>query len=227
MNEPLVLASDICRSFPNGKNAVLPVLTDIDCRVGTGDRVALVGVSGSGKTTLLHILGGLDEPTSGSISWPALGAREELRPGKVAFVFQTPSLFPALTVVQNVALPLLLMDKQNDATTKAREILAKFELLDLCEKLPEELSGGQAQRVAMARALVTGARLILADEPTGQLDSSTATHLLDLVLNIMDGSDTALVIATHDETVAARLNTRWSIDAGQLRHDVMPTRKSA
>lgn len=227
MNEPLVLASGICRSFPNERNAALSVLTDIGCHVDSGDRVALVGVSGSGKTTLLHILGGLDAPTSGSISWPALGAREDLRPGKVAFVFQTPSLFPALTVVQNVALPLLLMDKQVDATARAREILAKFELLDLSEKLPEELSGGQAQRVAMARALVTGARLILADEPTGQLGSSTATHLLDLVLNIMDGSDTALVIATHDETVAARLNTRWSVDAGQLRYDVMPTRKSA
>lgn len=227
MNKPLVLANGVCRSFPDGRNAALPVLIDIDCRFDTGDRVALIGVSGSGKTTLLHILGGLDAPTSGSIAWPALGAREELRPGKVAFVFQTPSLFPAMTVVQNVALPLLLMDKQIDATARAREILAKFELLDLSEKLPEELSGGQAQRVAMARALVTGARLILADEPTGQLDSSTATHLLDQVLDIIDDSDTALVIATHDETVAARLKTRWSIDAGQLRNDARPTRKSA
>jgi putative ABC transport system ATP-binding protein/lipoprotein-releasing system ATP-binding protein len=227
MNEPLVLANGICRSFPNGRNASLPALIDIDCHVDAGDRVALVGVSGSGKTTLLHILGGLDAPTSGSISWPALGARDELLLGKVAFVFQAPSLFPALTVVQNVALPLLLMDKQVDATARAREILAKFELLDLSEKLPEELSGGQAQRVAMARALVTGARLILADEPTGQLDSSTATNLLDLVLDIIDDTDTALVIATHDETVAARLNRRWSIDAGQLRNDAKPARKSA
>jgi ABC-type lipoprotein export system ATPase subunit len=227
MNKPLVLANGICRSFRNGRNGTLPALIDVDCHVDAGDRVALVGVSGSGKTTLLHILGGLDTPTSGSISWPALGMREELRLGKVAFVFQAPSLFPALTVVQNVALPLLLMDKQVDATARAREILAKFGLLDLSEKLPEELSGGQAQRVAMARALVTGARLILADEPTGQLDSSTATHLLDLVLDIIDGTDTALVIATHDETVAARLNTRWSIDAGQLRSDARPTRKSA
>lgn len=227
MNEPLLVAQGISRSFADGRDARLSVLLNIDCRIDAGERVALVGVSGSGKTTLLHILGGLNAPTSGNIAWPALGVRDELRPAKIAFVFQTASLIPALTVVQNVALPLLLMDMGVDATARAEEMLNKFELSELAERLPEELSGGQAQRVAMARALVAGARLILADEPTGQLDSATATHLLDLVLRVIDDTGAALVVATHDETVAARLDTRWSIDAGRLHHDAAVTRKSA
>jgi putative ABC transport system ATP-binding protein/lipoprotein-releasing system ATP-binding protein len=222
MDDPLVVTRGLCRSFADGNRARLPVLFDINCHVGARDHVALVGVSGSGKTTLLHVLGGLDMPTSGTIAWPALGPRETLRPAKIAFVFQRPSLFPALSVVQNVALPLLLLDIRGDATAAAMDLLDQFGLPDLADKLPEELSGGQAQRVAMARALITRPRLVLADEPTGQLDSTTAHHFLEVTLNLIGESDTALVLATHDEAVAARLDIRWSLDAGRLCVGALP-----
>jgi ABC-type lipoprotein export system ATPase subunit len=222
MPDPLAETHSLCRSFADGSRARLPVLVDINCHIGTGDRIALVGVSGSGKTTLLHILGGLDIPTSGTIAWPALGPRETLRPAKIALVFQRPSLFPALSVVQNVALPLLLLDKRGDATAAAMGLLDQFGLSDLAEKLPEELSGGQAQRVAMARALIAKPRLVLADEPTGQLDSATAYHFLDIALHLIGESDAAFVLATHDEAVAARLDIRWSLDAGRLSVEALP-----
>jgi putative ABC transport system ATP-binding protein/lipoprotein-releasing system ATP-binding protein len=219
MSDPLVLARGICRSFEDGNESRLPVLFDVDCRIDAGDRIAVVGVSGCGKTTLLHILGGLDDPTSGHITWPALGSQETLRPANVAFVFQVPSLFPALTVIDNVALPLVLLDANVDASAKAAELLMNLELSTIANKLPDELSGGQAQRAAMARALATGPRLILADEPTGQLDGATAEHFLNRVMAIIDETGAALVVATHDETVAARLETRWSIVDGRLNDD--------
>lgn len=221
MDNPLVETYRLCRSFADGSRARLPVLFDIDCHIDVGSSIALVGVSGSGKTTLLHILSGLDIPTSGTIAWPALGPREKLRPANVGFVFQRPSLFPALSVAQNVALPLLLLDRRDDVAIEATDLLDQFGLLELAEKLPEELSGGQAQRVAMARALITKPRLVLADEPTGQLDSSTAHQFLDVALHLIDKSGTAFVLATHDDAVAARLDLRWTLDAGRLSVDAL------
>ncbi|MDL2409183.1 ABC transporter ATP-binding protein [Rhizobium calliandrae] len=222
MGDPLAETHGLCRSFADGNRARLPVLFDINCHIDASDRIALVGVSGSGKTTLLHILGGLDVPTTGAIAWPALGQRETLRPAKVAFVFQRPSLFPALSVAQNVALPVLLLEGRDNAEVAALDLLDQFGLLDLAAKLPEEISGGQAQCVAMARALITKPRLILADEPTGQLDSAGAHHLLDIALYLVGESGAAFVLATHDEAVAARLDIRWSLDAGRLSTDVLP-----
>jgi len=219
MRDPLMLARGICRSFDDGNESRLRVLIDVNCRIDAGDRIAVVGVSGSGKTTLLHILGGLDDPTRGNITWPALGSQERLRPASVAFVFQMPSLFPALTVIDNVALPLVLLDSTVDASARAEELLMKLELSKIANMLPDELSGGHAQRAAMARALAAGPRLILADEPPGQLDGATAEHFLDCVMAVIDETGAAFVVATHDETVAARLETRWSIVAGRLNDD--------
>lgn len=160
---------------------------------------------------------GLDVPTAGSIAWPALGARETLRPQRIAFVFQVQSLLPALSVVENVELPLLL---GRSAKRRAREAaigaLARIGLTDLADKLPEELSGGQAQRIAVARALAYEPKLILADEPTGQLDHPTAMHLFDVLLAALAGSDTTLVVATHDRSVAERMTTRWTMRFGRL-----------
>jgi len=176
-----------------------------------------VGRSGSGKSTLLHLLGGLETPTFGTLTWPALGAHETLRPTQVAFVFQMPSLLPALSVIENIELPLLL--GQTDAATArsaATTALAQMDLAALADQLPEELSGGQAQRVAVARALAYRPRLILADEPTGQLDRPTAQHLFDVLLTALEGTDTALVIATHDSTVAERLDQVWQMHRGVL-----------
>ncbi len=212
----LVLARGVGRTYRRGAAAVA-ALASATCAVAPGDRIALVGPSGSGKSTLLHLLGGLDTPTSGEISWPALGPRETLRPARVAFVFQMPSLLPPLSAVENVELPLLLQDvDQATARAAALEALARMDLAAIADKLPEELSGGQAQRVAMARALAIGPALILADEPTGQLDHPTAEHLLDVLEESLEGTPAALVVATHDPAVAARMDVVWRIHHGIL-----------
>jgi ABC-type lipoprotein export system ATPase subunit len=212
MSDMLVVGNRLGRDYPRG----IAALRDVHCRIASDARIAVVGPSGSGKTTLLHILGGLDKPTSGTIEWPGLGPFEELRPRHIGLVFQTSSLFPALTVAQNVGLPMVLAGDPASARAAAAALLDLFGLGDLRDKLPEELSGGQSQRVAMARALVMKPKLVLADEPTGQLDSITAQFFFDTVLEQLDGTGTALVVATHDEAVAARMATRWTMDHGRL-----------
>jgi ABC-type lipoprotein export system ATPase subunit len=216
VSRTLVSGKGLGRDFQDGNGGRIPVLRDVDCEIAAGVRIALVGPSGSGKTTLLHILGGLDKPTAGTITWPGLGSYEELRPRQIGFVFQSPSLFPALTATQNVGLPLMLAGENGAAEETAAALLQSFGLGELGDKLPEELSGGQSQRIAMARALAVGPKLVLADEPTGQLDSITAQLFFDAVLERLDGTDIALVVATHDEAVAARMATRWTMDHGRL-----------
>ncbi len=219
MADQLVVAKGLSRQFSHGGGKSVHALLDVDCQVPPRARIALVGPSGSGKTTLLHLIGGLDRPTSGSIEWPRLGTFEQLRPRMIGFVFQTPSLFPALTAAQNVELPLVLAGGSGPTSAKASALLEAFGLADLSDKLPEELSGGQAQRVAMVRALAIGPRLILADEPTGQLDSGTAQRLFDDVLERLEGTDTSLVVATHDQAVAARMQRQWIMVRGRLISD--------
>lgn len=200
----------------NGSTVV--ALKHATCRIARGDRIALVGPSGSGKSTLLHLLAGLDVPTSGTVRWPALGERETLRPSKVSFVFQTESLLAPLTVIENIEVPRLLIGSNADeARNDASQILGDLDLAELADKLPEEISGGQAQRAAVARSLITRPALILADEPTGQLDHHTAKHLLSLLLRRIKGTDAALVIATHDPLIASRMETQWTMDHGVLR----------
>ena len=216
MSEVLVDVREAGRAYRIGERPLV-ALDSATCRVSPGDHVALVGPSGSGKSTLLHLMGGLDSPTTGQVSWPGLGKRETLRPEKVAFVFQTPSLLAPLTVVENVELPLLLgRTGAKDARRAALDALERIELDTIADKLPEELSGGQTQRVAVARALAYRPRLILADEPTGQLDHPTAKHLFDVWLASLEGTETALVIATHDTTVARRMDDRWRMLHGVL-----------
>ncbi len=216
MPEVLAYIQNGGRVYRRGNTPVL-ALVSATCAIMPGDRIALVGPSGSGKSTLLHLLGGLDTPTSGILAWPALGARETLRPGKIGFVFQTQSLLAPMTVVENVEIPLLLGQVSAEkAHATALDMLERIGLESLAEKLPEELSGGQAQRVAMARALVCGPKLILADEPTGQLDHPTAQHLFDVLLAALEDTDTALLVATHDMTVAERMHTVWRMQHGTL-----------
>ena len=212
MSETLVVGNGLSRDFQHG----IVALRDVHCSIAAGARIAVVGPSGSGKTTLLHILGGLDKPTAGTVEWPGLGSFDELRPRQIGFVFQSPSLFPALTAAQNVALPMVLAGSHATADADAAALLESFGLGELRDKLPEELSSGQSQRIAMARALAPGPRLVLADEPTGQLDSITAQFFFDAVLQHLEGTGKALVVATHDESVAARMATRWTIDHGRL-----------
>ena len=216
MSEILVSLENGERAYQRGKASTV-ALAHATCTVRAGDRIALVGPSGSGKSTLLHLLAGLDEPTAGTLVWPALGARETLRPMQIGLVFQMPSLLPPLTVVENVEIPLLLGDVSVDkARIAALNALERIGLSSIAEKLPEELSGGQAQRVAVARALAAEPKLLLADEPTGQLDHSTAQHLFDVLLASLEGTETALVIATHDMAVAERMQTVWYMQHGVL-----------
>ncbi len=213
MGEPLVLADLASKRF---ERAGKPSVKDVTCRIMPGDRIAITGRSGSGKSTLLHLLAGLGQPTSGSVSWPALGDPKELRPRMIGFVPQAPSLFPALSVVENVALPLVLIGKSDPAGGQARKILETFDLLGLAAKMPREISGGQAQRVAMARALVTSPALLIADEPTGQLDSVTGSDVIRRLADVADRTGATVVIATHDEAIAASFGTRWSMNDGSL-----------
>lgn len=212
----LVRAIDVGRAFGDGANAVVAV-HDVRCTIQADDRIALMGPSGSGKTTLVHLLAGLDIPTVGTIEWPTIGDRTELRPGPVAVVFQAPSLLPPLDVIENVALPLLLRGAdRGTARTQALDALTQVGLADLQSKLPEELSGGQAQRVAIARVLADRPRLILADEPTGQLDRRSGVAVTDALIAAAIHTGAALVVNTHDPAVADRLELRWSMNAGSL-----------
>jgi ABC-type lipoprotein export system ATPase subunit len=216
MSDVLAEAVDAGRVFGDGDARVV-ALQHATCAIARGDRIALVGPSGSGKSTLLHLLASLDEPTSGVVRWPALGDRSTLRPSRISFVFQSESLLAPLTVLENIEVPRLLAGiSADEARGEASEILAALDLTALADKLPEEISGGQAQRAAVARSLVTRPDLILADEPTGQLDHAAANHLLDLLEQRLKGTTTALVIATHDPAVAARMTTTWTIHHGVL-----------
>ena len=216
MPDALVDARDLSRTYGSGR-ATVTALVSATFRVSAGDLIALVGPSGSGKSTLLHLIGGLDSPTDGDIEWPGIGTREQLRPGPIAIAFQGPSLLPPLTILENVALPVLLTGGDGDAATVAAQALLElFEVDEVADKLPEELSGGQVQRAGIARALAGNPKLVLADEPTGQQDHATGRRLMDALLAGVDATGAALVVATHDPAVAERLATRWSVDAGLL-----------
>lgn len=220
MPEALVDVREASRSYLlDGREIV--ALERATCRVLPGDRIALLGPSGSGKSTLLHLMGGLDRPTSGAVTFPALGEIDELRPSQLAFVFQAQSLLAPLTALENVALPLVLGGmKESEAEFRAMRALERLGLEKLARQLPEELSGGQAQRVAVARALAGSPKLILADEPTGQLDSETGRQLMDALLAALEHTKTALVVATHDLAVARRMGLVW-----QMRRGVLETGK--
>ena len=211
MTDVLVRASGLSRRFGNGQGAVVAV-AGATFEIREGNRIALTGPSGSGKTSLLHLIAALDQPSGGVIEWPALGRSGDLRPGPVAVAFQGPSLLPPLTVVENVALPALLAGSAEAAATAAAGVLIdRLGLADVASKLPEQISGGQAQRAGLARALMGEPRLILADEPTGQLDRGSAAELMDVLLQQVTATHAALVVATHDTAVAGRLPLRWSM----------------
>ena len=224
---PLVECRDVGRTYGSGRTAVV-ALHGATCEVFPGDRIALVGPSGSGKSTLLHVFAGLDTPTTGTISWPGIGELASLRPGPVGVVFQGPSLLPPLDVAENVALPLLLsgIDRVT-AISAAHAALKRLDLDDLAAKLPEELSGGQAQRIAVARVLAGEPRLILADEPTGQLDHVAGAQVIAVLLDAAAATGAALVVSTHDPELAARLTHQWHMSDGQLQTDRESTASSA
>jgi putative ABC transport system ATP-binding protein len=212
----LARCTDLTRTYGSGAGAV-HALRGVSCTLRPGTQVALTGPSGSGKSTLLHLLAGLDTPTSGTIAWPGLGGSPEGRPGLIGMVFQGPSLLPPLDVTENIALPLLLAGGQEtQSRERAATALHDVGLDELAARLPEELSGGQAQRVAVARALAARPRLILADEPTGQLDSAHAAQVVGLLLDAATLLGAALVLSTHDLTIADRFPDRWQMAGGLM-----------
>ena len=219
MLDPLISARALSCTFQQGGRPIAAVKS-ADFQIRRGDRIAIMGPSGCGKSTLLHLMGGLVTATSGAIAWPGLGAIEDLRPAHIAMVFQGPSLMPELTGSENAALPGLLADGDPLQGADTTAALALFDLLPLTDKLPEQMSGGQMQRVALARAVAGRPKVILADEPTGQLDQATRDDVLDRLPTHLDGSATALVITTHDPAVAARMQKVWHMTYGTLQTDV-------
>jgi putative ABC transport system ATP-binding protein len=213
---PVVDCHDLGCAFGESRSAVVAV-HGVTVQIRLGDRIAVTGPSGSGKSTLLHLLGGLQQPTAGTISWPGLGGHPLGQPGRVGIIFQGPSLIPSLDVVENVALPLLLAEiGPAEATRRATAALDAVGIAFLAARVPDELSGGQAQRAAVARALVSQPRLILADEPTGQLDHATGAAVVSALLGACDRIGAALVVSTHDPAIAGQLSHHWVMRDGAL-----------
>jgi ABC-type lipoprotein export system ATPase subunit len=210
MNESLIIARDLGRTYRIGKRS-LNVLRGVNLEVTRGDFLALRGASGAGKSTLLHLLGGLDVPDAGEISFAGKNLAKfsaaklaAFRNFKVGFVFQAYHLLPELTALENVCLPARIARVSvADAAKRGRELLARVGLGERVEHRPNELSGGEQQRVAIARALINSPELLLADEPTGNLDSKTGGEIIELLKSLRAEKNTTLVIATHDARVAA------------------------
>jgi lipoprotein-releasing system ATP-binding protein len=221
---PVVLrAHEVRRSFREG-SSTLEVLRGVDVSVSAGERVAIIGASGSGKTTLLQILGGLDRPDGGVVQVldqdiHALSetARGALRNRAIGFVYQFHHLLPEFSALENVAMPLLVRRERTAlAIARAREMLTRVGLAERLTHRPSQLSGGERQRTAVARALVSSPSLVLADEPTGNLDGGNAEQVFALMLQLNRELKTSLVVVTHDARLAARMDRVLELKGGAL-----------
>jgi putative ABC transport system ATP-binding protein len=223
----IVEATGLSKSVPLNETAAngaaeLVILKDISLKVMPGEAVAIVGASGSGKSTLLGLLAGLDTPSSGSVRLDGADlfaldedGRAALRARLLGFVFQSFQLLPALNALENVMLPLELSG-QAGAADSAREMLARVGLGERLRHYPKTLSGGEQQRVALARAFVTRPKLLLADEPTGNLDAATGAGVIDLMFELNEQQRTTLLLVTHDEAIAGRCARKIRLVAGRI-----------
>ena len=200
---------DLKKRFKIPGQRPIEVLKGVNFSVRPGEKVAIVGRSGAGKSTLLNILGGLERPTSGQVT----------RPKNIGFVFQQYHLMPELTVLENVLLPTMAKAQRDGGSRKRRamELLERVGLAERMDHLPSELSGGEMQRVALARALVTDPELVLADEPTGNLDAMTGSEILKMLSDLSAGSTTALVMVTHSPEAAAICDRVLTLENGIIR----------
>lgn len=222
----LIQAEELTKVYGSGETAVT-ALDHVNLSVNNGEFVAIMGPSGCGKSTLLHLLGGLDRPSSGRVLIEGISLGElndnkltELRRRKIGFVFQFFNLIPVLDATENAALPLTLDgDKPAEAKAKAREWLKRVGLENRLNNRPDQLSGGQQQRVAVARALVTDPALVLADEPTGNLDTRAADEIAGLLRQVSDEWERAVVMVTHDPRIAAYANRIVFLQDGKVVDD--------
>jgi lipoprotein-releasing system ATP-binding protein len=217
-------ASGLRKVFRGGDESLLEVLSDLDLSVRRGEVVAILGASGSGKSTLLHLLGALDEPTGGQIRLDGIpydtlseSGKDELRNNRIGFVFQFHHLLREFTALENVMMPLLIRGEADArARSRAEELLAAVGLAGRMTHRPLQLSGGEQQRCAVARALVHDPKVLLADEPSGNLDSMNAEQLHDLLFGLVREWETALVVVTHNPRLAERCDRRLLLRNGRL-----------
>jgi len=223
MTHPILEARDVHKSFKQGP-VTLEVLQGVAMSVATGERIAIVGASGSGKTTLLQILGGLDRPTTGHVLIDGKDIHEQseqergaLRNRALGFVYQFHHLLPEFSALENVAMPLLIRRmKVSEARARAQRLLDRVGLGQRLNHRPDQLSGGERQRAAVARALVTEPKIVLADEPTGNLDGSNAESVFALMLELNRELGTSLIVVTHDMRLATRMERIYAIEKGVL-----------
>jgi lipoprotein-releasing system ATP-binding protein len=229
MTVPVLEARNVHKSFRQGP-VTLEVLQGVAISVAVGERIAIVGASGSGKTTLLQILGGLDRPTTGHVLVDGKDIHEQseqergaLRNRALGFVYQFHHLLPEFSALENVAMPLLVRRmKVVDARAKARSLLERVGLGERLGHRPDQLSGGERQRAAVARALVTEPKIVLADEPTGNLDGTNAESVFALMLELNQELGTSLIVVTHDMRLASRMKRMYAIERGVLTERPMP-----
>lgn len=221
--EHVIKINNLSKTYTDGQRQV-QVLNELDLQVKPGELLAIIGQSGSGKSTLLHLIGGLDDPTAGNINVKGqdihrMSAKQQglFRNKHLGFVYQFHHLLPEFTALENVAMPLLMVNRSvKEAKEKALSLIEAVGLQDRFDHKPGELSGGEKQRIALARALVAEPDCVLADEPTGNLDAKTADKTFELMLSLNESLGTCFVVVTHDQRLAERMNRTLVLESGRL-----------